>query len=213
MDPKQTIKVKIDVAGFYYRGTEIEIPVNSSVLDACNVARAEDVKNALAGNDNPVFDFSIEKAPPGGAKGFFINEISILHSKKPVSGQRKTAGKDTVGRQYEAGRYAYADDPVAIATVENEDKSATVTTVAVDEPTRLVRNDGVDLPYVLAWQYYLYDAQGRDLARRDEKTVRVIEPASTKKLEHDVTIVWRLIAIFLKPTEGVGMKGSKVLPY
>ena len=35
---------------------------------------------------------------------------------------------------------------------------------------------------------------------------RKVEPVSEKVLMHDTLIVWRLIAIFVKPTEEAGIK-------
>lgn len=178
----ELVTVKIDVAGFYYRKAGVVVPKNATVLDALAKARADDIDAHLKGGSGPILDFSIETGP---TQGLFINEISILHSTDAISGQ-------DAARKYPAGRYAYADDPVGVDPVTK----------------RLIRTDALEVPYVLAWQYYLYDSEGRDLARAGNAS-RHVEPASGKKLDQDVTIVWRLIAIFLEPTEGVGIKSKK----
>ena len=171
------------------------MPTGTTVLGAMNRCRELDVAAAQEGTADAIFDFSIEVGP---SAGLFINEIALLHLKPPMSRQLREG--QSVNRSYDAGRYAYADDPVKPVTVE-----------ASDDPTvkipRLARADGRDLPFVLAWQYYLYDAEGRDLARASG-TTRTIEAASTRLLDADVTIVWRLIAIMLKPTEALA-SGSK----
>lgn len=177
------ISVRVDVAGMYYRPkAPVKVPKGSSVLKALEAVRDRDIEAFLADGSDPIFDFSIETGP---TNGLFINEIAIIHRTPAISGQSST-------RKYEAGRYAYPDDPVGLREIDNT--------------TRLVRTDGRDLPYVLAWQYYLYDNEGRDLARKMGSTVRKVEPVSQKILDIDVTIVWRLIAIFVKPTELPGIK-------
>jgi hypothetical protein len=185
------ITVNIDVAGFYYRAKGdltqgVKLPRGASVLDAMAATRARDMKAHMKGGTGPILDFSVEIGP---TPGLFINEISVLHM-TPATSRQESQPAGAPRRSYEAGRYAYADDPVDFDAVNN----------------RLVRNDAVDLPYVLAWQYYLYDRDGRDLARVPKATNRKVVPASEAELDQDVTIVWRLIAIFLKPSERPGSK-------
>lgn len=187
-----TITVHVDVAGFYYRGTvdkkSVVIPKGASVLDAMSKARADNIAAFRSGKQGPILDFSIEKGP---SKGLFVNEISILHLQKAVSRQSRE-------RSYPPGRYAYADDPIKLG--DDPD---------VAGKKRLRRSDGSELPYVLAWQYYLYDSDGRDLARKPPATSRTVVAAFEQFLHENVTIVWRLIAIFLEPSEPDGIKSKK----
>lgn len=188
------INVSVDVAGMYYRPTQpVQVAERTTVLKALEAVRDRDIMAYLAEGKEPIFDFSIETGP---SKGLFINEISIIHAKDAVSGQSDK-------RTYRAGRYAYADDPVTLAV------ESPAPPPPAEPKMRLARNDDSALPYVLAWQYYLYGRVNgkfsQDLGRSDDGK-RKVEPVSEKVLMHDTLIVWRLIAIFVKPTEEAGIK-------
>ena len=53
--------------------------------------------------------------------------------------------------------------------------------------------------HVLVWQYYVYDESGRDSDRMNMTSARIVVPLSERTLNENCLVVWRLVAIFLKP--------------
>lgn len=135
------------------------------------------VKTRAPGYVGPRFRYSNETI------GTFlsIDGVRVDH----VDGSAKS--RQNPSRIYPKGIYRYNDD-----AVDFNDKGLLVGT----DPTK---------NYVLAWQYYVYDAKGVEHSRKDGVTRNIVsfaerDPAKMGyKLEEGSTVVLRLIAIFYKP--------------
>jgi hypothetical protein len=178
-NPTDTIEVTLDIAGMYYNK---KVKVKSG-------ATVEDVMIAAMNTNSPgSARLFFDPEQSGGMR--YIDSIRVEH----VGGSAKS--RQNQSRIYEDGIYEYYDDDVDV------------------DPTtgRLVARNS-PLPYVLAWQYYVYDEAFRDLsrARVADGIARTVVPFSDSNsngymLGNNYTIVWRLIAIFVKPTYGKSLK-------
>ena len=166
----ENIDVRVDVAGMYY-ARQVSVSKGSTILEAMQAVQDADTKDADNGENEPRLKFRTELDSKGHEQ---IDGITIEHVTPAKSRQ---GGK----RSYPAGRYEYFDD-----TVE-------------------VKADGGFTPgdpckrYVLAWQYYVYDLEGRDRDRAELNSERVVVPFSKQTLDESCLVVWRLVAIFMKP--------------
>lgn len=128
----------------------------------------------------PVLEFTTESL---NGK-VFIDGISVYHPKDPASRQDPR-------RTYAAGLYEYFDDDVLL------------TPGGGFEPAN------PNTPYVLAWQYYAYDAEGRDADRAGQRVDRKVVPFSEQTIGTTTLLVWRLVAIFLRPSYRDSLKVAR----
>jgi hypothetical protein len=177
-------KITLDVAGFFY-GVIVDVSDDvTTVKDVMLQAQSgRGVSSAIMGNPVPKLSFTTEKILVGTNEKEFVDQITITHSNGSARSRQSN------DRVYDDGAYGYADDPV------------------VFQNQRIVPvNPNEEI--VLSWQYYLYDTDGKDQSRAGAGTQREVipfsEPAvdSTGKtlLTPNSTIVWRLIALALRPT-------------
>lgn len=192
--------VNLDVAGFYYRFFDVEVEDGSAVK-----ALMDAVNNVLvpAGNKGSVgakLTFDTEELD----KKVFIDSISVTH----LGGSAKSGQKDEKGsysaRTYPDGIYANADE----AGIIKEDVP-TKPFVALD------RNK----TGLMAWQYYVYDANFVDLNRKfgprkvvpfTEKFERSADGQPPRGLQTGDTVVWRLVQIRTRPDGGLGPQTMKM---
>ena len=170
--------VKLDIAGMYF-GLNVDVAEGATVKDVMDAAVAATANNA--GTKLPTFLYSAETV----LGKLTVNTITIVHREKSAkSRQAPEAGSDP--RHYPNGVYSYSDDAV------------------------ILRNNGLraldpNRSFVLAWQYYVYNADGVDLARmRGGPTRKVVSFSETVDKGYDLkegySVVWRLVGIFTRPT-------------
>jgi hypothetical protein len=190
--------VKLDIAGMFF---EIEVPFveNETIRDLH--LRVQKLTNE---SEYPVDKARIEFLEEPFANGEFqLDGITVTHRNQ--SGKSRQMMTDTDGqiivdgagepvrRLYQAGIYHFSDDGVSVNPTR---------------PTEGLRAVDPNRPIVSAWQYYIYDADGVDLARKRpvgvDPAVREIVPYSRRRpvdiIQDGQTIVWRLITIFVRPT-------------
>ncbi len=134
------------------------------------------VKTRAPGYEGPRFRYTTETI------GTFLslNGIRIDH----VNGS--AVSRQDATRVYPDGIYRYDDD-------------------AVDFKNGLLVGTDPTKNYVLAWQFYVYDKNGVEHARKDGAKRSIVsfaekDPAKMGyALEDGSTVVWRLVAIFYKP--------------
>jgi hypothetical protein len=170
--------VKLDIAGMYF-GLNVDVMEGATVKDVMDAAVAATANNA--GTRLPTFLYSAETV----LGKLTVNTITVVHRENSAkSRQAPEAGSNP--RHYPNGVYSYSDDSVIL---KNNGLRAL-------DPNR---------SFVLAWQYYVYDGEGIDLARmRGGSTRKVVSFAETVNKGYDLkdgySVVWRLIAIFTRPT-------------
>jgi len=170
-------KVKLDIAGMYF-SFEASVAAGACVKDVMDDVA---VKTRAPGYEGPRFRYSTETI------GTFLslNGIRIDHENGSAK-SRQTLSDQPVARVYPDGIYRYDDD-------------------AVDFKNGLLVGTDPTKNYVLAWQYYVYDKNGVEHARKDGASRRIVsfaekDPAKMGYvLEDGSTVVWRLVAIFYKP--------------
>lgn len=170
MGEPTTIKVGVDITGMYYR-RDVEVPEGSTILQAMQAARDADLADAAAGKPAPVLSFQTEPSPGGEDQ---IDGITVTHAERARSRQGG-------GRSYPAGRYEYFDDSV---------REGTDGSFEPEDPGKR---------YVLAWQYYVYDEEGVDRDRAGLNSTREVVASSRQTLNAPCLVVWRLVAIFMRP--------------
>lgn len=141
---------------------------------------ASQADKAAPAGSRPVLEFTTESF---NGK-LFIDGISVHHPTRPASRQDKT-------RTYGAGLYEYFDDDVVLT------------------PTNAFEPADPNTPYVLAWQYYAYDAEGRDADRAGQRVERKVVPFSEQTIGTTTLLVWRLVAIFLRPSYRDSLKVAR----
>jgi hypothetical protein len=191
--------VKLDVSGMFF-GIEVDFVAGETIRDL--LLRVQALTNAPGYDLNkPKIEFLEEPFDHGE---FQLDGITVTHrNRSGLSRQVKTdkltgmiivneAG-EAVRRTYQGGIYHFSDDSAK---------------VDADRPTQGLRAVDPNKPFVSAWQYYVYDIDGVDLARKrpvgGDPILREIVPYSRRKpvdiIEDGQTIVWRLITIFVRPT-------------
>jgi hypothetical protein len=154
-------------------------------IDVPKGSTIKEIMEALKVSDQTATDFQLDYSTEKYAEREFIDGISVRHLQPAVSRQDST-------RTYDAGLYEYYDDGVTV------------------QDGRFVPSDP-NKSYVLAWQYYVYDANGRDRDRANVNSTRTVVPFSEQKINDVSLIVWRLVAIFLKPSYGHSLKVARAL--
>lgn len=170
--------VTLDVAGMYYR-KDVEVDEGATVEDVMLAAQASN------GPRGAQLDFETETI--NGET--FLDSITVTHQGKSArSGQNKQ-------RIYPDGTYEYYDDDVIL-----------------NKKTGLFEPKDPTREFVLAWQYYVYDNNGNDLSRFGGEARKVV-PFTRSDTEYafearfaPYTVVWRLIAIWLRPSYGDSLK-------
>ncbi|MEO0938943.1 MAG: hypothetical protein AAFY38_12390 [Pseudomonadota bacterium] len=189
MASKDTVPVTLDIAGFYFSKT-VHLPEGSTVEDLM-----KEVKKTTS-SQTPSLDFDTETIL--GRR--FVDSITIEHSEATAQSRQKdkTTGVQRP-RVYPAGTYSNADEAVRF-----KDNDPDKPLIAVD------RNK----TGVMAWQYYVYDADGVDVNRKSgpRRIVPFSDPFTTvdadgneqiRGLKKNDTVVWRLIMIRTRPDTGV----------
>ena len=138
---------------------------------------AAKAKDAAAGAPRMALNFTTEILD--GQE--YIDCISVHHFDRAESRQDKT-------RKYDPGIYKYSDDEVYFLPNGN---------LAPRDPMK---------SFVLSWQYYCYDIDGRDISRGQAETDRKVVPFSVSTVGDTRLLVWRLVAIFLRPSHGDSLK-------
>lgn len=190
------MKVIVDIAGMYY-GRVVEVPVGATVRDAMiaarvadKLSRALDVKNNDGKNPVPQLNFAEDDRAPE-----FLRSITVDHKVKPES--RQTKGIDDLPqdrrRFYPIGEYTFRNDAVALGSRADGSKGL----VAVDQDGKPTGKS-----FIQTWQYYVYDAAGKDLSRAaggpdSRSIVPFSERSASNTLMDGGQIVWRLVTIFL----------------
>jgi hypothetical protein len=174
------MKIKLDVAGMYF-GIEVDVPTNATIKDVMDAAV---IKTAGAKGSNPTFEYSSEALTTGNLG---VNSITITHRGKSAK-SRQTVGATPSGRTYPNGIYHFSDDGFMEP--------------AAGKPLKPIDPNKA---FVGAWQYYVYDTTGRDLARAAGAPIRRIVPFDTPSpngyvLSDGYTVVWRLVTIFVRST-------------
>jgi hypothetical protein len=179
------ISVTIDVAGFYFEQS-VMVPEDSSILDVMEAVKRQTSLNRTG----PRFDYSVEGQ---SQDNLFLDGIRVTHR----NGSALTRQQRPNPRPYEDGVYEFYDDDV------EEDNG------------RLRPRNPTSRFFVNAWQYYVYNAQRVDLGRlqatqnpTDRKIIALSRKPSAGgiQLGDNFLIVWRLIAIALRPTYGDSLK-------
>ena len=183
----EIIKVTLDIAGMFFRQPDVEVPRTASVKDVMDAVVAATANGSTAGT--PTFSYTSEpylSAPPGRT----VNTITVVHRNNSAKSRQNGGG---TGRIYRDGIYSFSDDSVFIQETPTK-------------PQRLSPADP-NKTFVLAWQYYVYDKHGVDQARKPNALARSIVPFDKQpdattgyQLSDGDLIVWRLVAIFLRPT-------------
>jgi hypothetical protein len=180
--PQGVIEVTLDIAGMYY-SKKVKVKTGATVEDVMTAAMSLNAP----GSARLYFD------PEESQGERYIDSIRVEHD----GGSAKS--RQDPSRVYADGTYEYYDDDVEI--------------VEISPTTRRLVAKSSPLPYVLAWQYYVYDEEFRDLSRKraPDGIKRTVVPFSKSNangfmLGNNYTIVWRLIAIFVKPTYGDSLK-------
>lgn len=172
--------VKLDIAGMYF-GEEIlvEITPDTTVKDVMDAAVLQTAGNT---GSKPTFSYSDEDVE--GKRT--VNTITVVHRGGSAKSRQAPPGSPNP-RTYPNGVYSYSDDSVFIREMG----------LRALDPNKA---------FVLAWQYYVYDETGVDLARmRYGAGSRAVVPFGQTAdkgyvLEDGYTVVWRLVAIFVRPT-------------
>jgi hypothetical protein len=190
--------VKLDVAGMFF-GIEVPFVENESIRDLH--LRIQNLTNAPGYPTNLARIEFLEEPFSNGE--FQVDGITITHRNQ--SGKSRQMMTDANGnpvvngagepvrRIYQAGIYHFSDDSVA---------------PEARRPTEGLRAVDPNKAFISAWQYYVYNADGVELARRrpdgSAPIVREIVPYSRRRaadiIQDGQTIVWRLITIFVRPT-------------
>ncbi|MEM6858350.1 MAG: hypothetical protein AAF559_10805 [Pseudomonadota bacterium] len=185
------IDIKLDIAGFYFR-YETKIEEGSTVKQLMQKVKEE---THTVGFQGAKLDFESECITINEMPKEFLDAITIEHTDTSArSGQKYGPGNNDV-RLYPGGIYSAADEAGDFAIPSDN----TQPFVATD------RNK----TGLLAWQYYVYDAKGVDVSRAPttSATRRVIPYSKTITrdaeaivgLQHDDTVVWRLIMVRTRP--------------
>jgi hypothetical protein len=191
-----TISVSLDIAGFYYFRGGIAMPNNATIRDVMDEARRLDLSAYAARQTTPVLDYktSLSNEP-------YIDSITVHHIAPAVSRQRRAGG---VPREYEPGEYTFRSDGVISTGGTVPLKPYVAVNIVGEQITR---------PVTATWQYYLYDANGVEEARRYKTSdERVKIPFSkldrSNALSEGCTIVWRAVVIMIAPTRPKSIKGA-----
>jgi hypothetical protein len=180
---------KLDIAGFYYRRSNISAKPNPTVQDIMNAASDADIAERAAGGKNPLLQYMVDPSHPA-----FISTISVHHLTRAISGQMN---EKAPRRSYDPGEYVFTDEPVLPMTNSNGD----IYFVAADQNGQPIASNSIR-----TWQYYIYDANGVERSRAPGVIERKVVPFSQQPVADGSTIVWRVVSIFLKPTWHGGVK-------
>lgn len=184
--------VRVDFAGLYF---SIEVPFVQNETIRGLLLRIQTITGA-PGYVGPRAEFYEEEY---SADGLTLDGVTITHRNGSAKSRQlvKNAAGQLVGkRQYDNGIYHFSDDSVGIDAAN---------------PLRPLRPADPNKAFVSAWQYYVYDEQGRDLARLrptppgtamdpDREIVPFSDPSTIPLVMDGYTIVWRLVTIFVRPT-------------
>lgn len=186
------MKVKLDIAGMYF-GTEVDVPTGSTIKTVMDAAMEKTKNNA--GTNEATFMYQSE--PNTSAVGF-LNTITVIHRGNSAKSRQKTIDPatgnpdDTRTRTYPNGVYSFADDNFLPGRA--------------GQPLHPL---DANKAFVSAWQYYVYDETGGDLARKPGTTPRTIVPYTEVVVKENYTVVWRLVTIFVRSTHGDAGEISK----
>lgn len=191
--------ITVDVAGMYFSET-VDYVQDDTIRDV--LLRVQQKTNAPE-HLGAKFSFTGEdfSIPPFKT----IQSVTVIHndesaiSRQIVLDENLEPKRDAIGefvrRQYPKGIYHFSDDNF-LSTGKGKD---------TDPLNPLDPNKA----FVSAWQYYIYDKNGTDLARKPRKNTdlpeeyRAIIPYDAKGkiiLEDGYKIVLRLVTIFVRPT-------------
>lgn len=189
-----TVSVSLDIAGFYYRRDSITVANNATIRDVMDEARRLDLAAFKSGATTPVLDYTPTLAPDP-----YMQTITVHHLVPATSRQ-----KAVPPRQYPVGEYSFRSDGVIPTHPPELYKPFTAVNLQGEEITR---------PVTVSWQYYLYDANGVEEARRfREGGRREIIPFSKRDrsnmLTEGCTIVWRAVVVMIAPTRPKSLKGA-----
>ncbi|MEO0566533.1 MAG: hypothetical protein AAF066_02295 [Pseudomonadota bacterium] len=178
------VSVSLDIAGFYFRALDVPVPDGSPVR-----ALMDAVRNRKLGENGATLEFDTEFI--NGQE--FLDSITVNHiDGSAISGQ-------STDRVYPDGVYAAADEKITL------------------QPGGLLSPllaSSRNATGVLAWQYYVYDADSVDLNRRFGPR-RVVPFSEVFKVKDDQdelvprglkegdTVVWRLVQIRTRPDGGI----------
>jgi hypothetical protein len=176
-------QVTLDIAGMYF-SESVTVPEGATIKDLMDAVVTK--TNPPLGNNKASFNYRSEKFDDDSKQ---INTITITHRGGSAK-SRQTKGGQGTGRTYPNGIYSYTDDAVKELL-----------------PNKPLRAANPNQNAILAWQYYVYDAEGRDLARAagaSRKIVPFDAPPSDGgySLGEGYTVVWRLITICVRSTHG-----------
>lgn len=191
------VSVSLDIAGFYYFRPDIVVPNNATIRDVMDAAKQLDLAAYAAGKTSPVLDFRMTMDGRD-----YLESITIHHFDSPTSRQKQPDG--TPKRQYAPGEYSFRSDGV----IKTEPAVPYRPLTAVD-----IGGAVINRPATVTWQYYLYDVNGVEEARRfktDDERIKV--PFSKRDranmLTDGCTIVWRAVVIMIAPTRPKSLKGG-----
>lgn len=173
--------VKLDIAGMFFQ-VSVSVDENATVENVMDAAVRQ-----TAGGMGPkgeTFLYTSEQVTSPTGRLQTVNTITVIHRNGSATSRQTYAGAVN-GRRYKDGIYSYSDN--ARFDAEGNFKPL--------DP---------NADFVLAWQYYVYDADGKESARSGQPR-RVISYADNGadrgySLAEDSTVVWRLVAIFTGPT-------------
>lgn len=178
------VKVTVDITGYFYQ-QEVDVPKTATVFE---VMREASIAGASAPISQPRMLFS---ADPNGE---FLSEIIILHRSFSAKSRQSAAGGTP--RQYDDGFYSFSDFEELVPETG---------------PNGVVRFAPRDsgASRALAWQFYVYKKTELglvDLSRsklggleRKVEAFSVAKPFEEGEDDAEYEVVWRLIALALRP--------------
>jgi hypothetical protein len=183
---KDMISVNLDIAGFFFR-IAVQVPANATVKDVMDAAVAATAGGPTATTPKLTYSSEDYSADPNGKT---INTLTVIHADGSAKSGQTNQDMTSTGRVYGDGIYYFTDDAVLLPK-----EGDTVRRLRPADPNK---------SSVQAWQYYVYDKDGVDQARKPEARSRRIVPfdstAGGYTLTENSTVVWRLVGIFLRPT-------------
>ena len=173
--------VKLDIAGMFF---QVSVPVDEDATVEDVMKAAERQTAGGMGPEGETFRYTGEVVTSPTGRLQTVNTITVVH-RNGSARSRQTYSNTGNGRRYKDGIYSYSDN--ARFDAEGNFKPL--------DP---------NAEFVLAWQYYVYDADGKESARSGQPR-RVVSYADNSAdrgytLAEGSTVVWRLVAIFTGPT-------------
>lgn len=187
--------VHVDIAGIYF-GIDVPFVEGETIRDL--MLRIQTLTGA-PDYPHPRAEFFEDMFSKGG---FTLDGVTITHRKNSAKSRqnvRDDSGQIVGRRQYDNGIYHFSDDSILPSDV-------LLAPLSPADPNKA---------FVSAWQYYVYDADGRDLARIrgianeeglpggkevDREIIPYGDKSTTALVQDGYTIVWRLVTIFVRPT-------------